>query len=116
MRRGEVEMEKLGVAAPILPGRLAQWRQMVDELRRRSDEHARSMKAKGLSREDLWLQQTPIGDTVVLYMEGEELASYMKKIFESDTPFDRWFAQQLREVHGIDPAQPPPKTEQVKLF
>jgi len=113
---GEVDMETLGVAAPILPGKLGQWREMVKELRTRSDEHARSMKAKGLAREDLWLQQTPFGDTVILYMEGEELATYMKKVFESDAPFDRWFAQQLREVHGIDPSQPPPKTERVKLF
>jgi len=109
-------METLGVAAPILPGKLGQWREMVNELRRRSDEHARSMKAKGLAREDLWLQQTPFGDTVILYMEGEELATYMKKVFESDAPFDRWFAQQLRDVHGIDPSQPPPKTERVNLF
>jgi len=109
-------METLGVAAPILPGKLGQWREMVAELRRRSDEHARSMKEKGLAREDLWLQQTPFGDTVILYMEGEELAIYMKKVFESAAPFDRWFAGQLREVHGIDPSQPPPKTERVKLF
>lgn len=108
-------METLGVAAPILPGKLGQWREMVSELRR-SDEHARSMKAKGLLREDVWLQQTPFGDTVILYMEGEDLASYMKKVFESHEPFDRWFAQQLAEVHGIDPSQPPPKTERVELF
>ena len=109
-------METLGVAAPIVPGKLNQWRQMVAELRRRSDEHARSMRAKGVTREDIWLQQTPVGDTVILYMEGDDPASYTKKVFESDAPFDRWFAQQLREVHGIDPSQPPPKTERVKLF
>jgi hypothetical protein len=109
-------METLGVAAPIVPGKLNQWRQMVAELQRRSDEHARSMSAKGVTREDIWLQQTPVSDTVILYMEGDDLASYTKKVFESDAPFDRWFAQQLREVHGIDPSQPPPKTERVKLF
>ena len=67
-------------------------------------------------REDVWLQQTPFGDTVILLMEGEEPALYLKKVFDSEAPFDRWFAGQFREVHGIDPAQPPPKTERVRLF
>jgi hypothetical protein len=49
-------------------------------------------------------------------MEGDEPALYLKKVFDSEAPFDRWFAGQLREVHGIDPAQPPPKTERVRLF
>ena len=109
-------MEQLGVAAPILPGQEERWRSMVNELRRRSDEHKASMKAKGLEREDVWLQQTPQGSMVILYMEGEDLESYMGKVFQSDSDFDHWFAGELQAVHGMDPGQPPPTMERVDLF
>jgi hypothetical protein len=108
-----VEMERLAFAAPILPGKTPQWREMVAELRRRSSEHERSQRDKGVETEHVWLQETPLGDIVIVYQEGEDLASYMGKLLQSDVPFDRWFAAQLAEVHGFDPSQPPPQMEQI---
>jgi hypothetical protein len=109
-------VEQLGVAAPILPGQMERWRSMVDELRRRADEHRASMKDKGLEREDVWLQETPHGSTVILYLEGDDPASYMGKVFQSDSDFDHWFAGELAAIHGVDPNQPPPRMERIDLF
>ena len=53
---------------------------------------------------------------VILYMEGEDLESYMGKVFQSDSDFDHWFAGELQAIHGIDPGQPPPTMERVDLF
>jgi len=106
-------MERLGVAVPILPGQFDRWREMVAELKRRDDEHQASMKAKGVDAEFVWLESTPAGEMVVVYQEGHDLQSYMRKVFESDEPFDRWFAEELRAVHGFDPEVPPPPLEQV---
>jgi hypothetical protein len=36
------------VAIPIMPGRFERWRQMVDTLRERADEHEASMRERGL--------------------------------------------------------------------
>jgi hypothetical protein len=40
----------------------------------------------------------------------------MGRVLESDSEFDRWFAGELRAVHGIDPSLPPPSVEKVELF
>lgn len=74
------------------------------------------MKDKGLERADIWLQETPEGSTLILCMEGEDLASYMGKVFQSDSDFDRWFAGELAAIHGLDPAQLPPRMERINLF
>lgn len=84
---------------------------MVEELRRRTDEHWASMKYKGLERERLWLQETPQGSMVILYMEGEDPTSNMAKVFESESDFDGWFAGELKAIHGTDPNQPPLRME-----
>jgi hypothetical protein len=50
---------------------------------------------------------------VILLMQGRELGSYLEKVFSSADPFDVWFANELREVHGIEPSQPGPVIEHV---
>jgi hypothetical protein len=48
---------------------------------------------------------------------GKTIESYMGKVLESDSDFDRWFAEELKAIHGIDhPSQPPPTMERVDLF
>jgi hypothetical protein len=46
-----------------------------------------------------------MGDLVVLYFEGEAPAQAMTKIAASTDPFDNWFRDQIKEVHGLDFSQ-----------
>jgi hypothetical protein len=61
----------------------------------------------------LLLSSPSAGYLVIVYQEGKDLASYMGNLLQSDAPFDRWFAEQLEEVHGLDPSQPPPRIERI---
>ena len=61
----------------------------------------------GLSAEQWFLQQTPQGDLFMLILEGDPLGA-VTKLAGSDHPFDRWFKERVREVHGVDFNQPCP--------
>jgi hypothetical protein len=106
-------VERIGVAAVILPGQMDRWRSMIAELKRRAPEHEASRKAKGVELEYAWLRETEDSAIVIIYREGHDLESYTMKIFESDQPFDRWFAEELRVVHGVDPELPFPRHERL---
>ena len=106
-------MASFAFPAPVRPGQTDHLRQFIDEMRRRSDEHAASRRRAGITVERAWLHETPMGPLVVVYVEGEDLGSFFKRAAESDDPFDRWFIEQIGQIHGIDPSQPPPDAEQI---
>jgi len=99
-------MASQGFVAPIAPGKTAAWRAFRDQLNgpRRSEFEAQQ-KRLGLTRQTVWLQQTPMGDLVILYFEGEGPAQAMSKLAASTDPFDNWFKEQVKEVHGLDFSQ-----------
>jgi hypothetical protein len=50
------------------------------------------------------------GDVAVVYLEAEDLPAAFASLGSSQEPFDRWFRDVIREVHGIELAegfQPP---------
>jgi hypothetical protein len=56
-------------------------------------------------------QEAPDGTTIaVVYMESTDEAA-VAKFGASDAPLNRWFRDQMKQVHGIDisEAGPPPK-------
>jgi hypothetical protein len=53
----------------------------------------------------VWLAQTPQGDMAVVYLEAEDPEQVISHLAVSDLPFDRWFRQQLLELHGLDLTQ-----------
>ena len=57
-----------------------------------------------------------MGDTAVVYMEARDLAAALTGMGTSREPFDVWFRDHVRHVHGIDVAEPLPPLEQVLDF
>ena len=99
-------MASQGFVAPIAPGKTAAWKAFRDQLNGpRRKEFEAQQKRLGNTRHTAWLQQTPMGDLVVLYFEGKDPAQFMSKIASSKDPFDTWFKQQVKEVHGLDFSQ-----------
>jgi hypothetical protein len=70
-----------------------------------------SRQGHGITREAVWIQQTPGGDFAVVYLEADDLQAAFAGLGSSQEPFDRWFRDVIREVHGIDLAEgfPPPE-------
>ena len=60
-----------------------------------------SRRRAGIIREAVWLQATPGGDLAVVYLEADDLGTAFRMLGTSPEPFDRWFRDHLRPVHGI---------------
>jgi len=56
----------------------------------------------GITRQAVWLQQTSQGDMAIVYLEADDPGRMFQELASSDKPFDRWYLQQLKEIHGID--------------
>ena len=96
--------------SPLVPGKLQTWMQYVREMKTtyRSDMEA-SRRRIGLSREEVWLQQSPTGACAVIVWEAPDISVVFKELMTSEQPFDRWFRDHvLIEVHGMNPGAPPP--------
>src|ERR671933_4856 len=95
---------------PILPGKLDAFKQFVRELSGpRKAEHAASRRRLGITQETTFLQQTPMGDMAIVIGDGEgDYAQTTQAIAKSNDPFDVWFREKVKEIHGFDVTQPPP--------
>jgi len=97
---------------PILPGKLAAWKAMVEEVKGlRRKEYKASRKKAGISHEHVWLQHTPQGDFVVVSVVGKNPEKMVERFVASKDPFDKWFMARVAEVHGIDANKMPPPNE-----
>ena len=57
-----------------------------------------------------------MGDVAVVYMEADDLAAAFNALGTSDHPFDRWFRDSVRDVHGINLEDGFPPPEQLLDF
>ncbi|NNC74194.1 MAG: hypothetical protein HKN93_01660 [Acidimicrobiia bacterium] len=106
-------VQMMAYASPILPGKEGTERSYHASVAGglRTDEHRASRTAAGVTREAAWLQDTPMGPVAVGVMEAEDLETAIRFLATSDLPFDQYFRDTVREVHGIDfeDGFPPPE-------
>ncbi|HCU94324.1 MAG TPA: hypothetical protein DHU96_17050 [Actinobacteria bacterium] len=106
-------MPMIGFVAPLLPGMTDADRDAMTSCwkgeRKAAYEDAR--RRAGITREAAWIQSTPMGDLAVVYMEADDLGAALATIGGSSEPFDRWFRDHVRQVHGIrlEEGFPPPE-------
>ncbi|TFG67668.1 MAG: hypothetical protein E4H24_05595 [Thermomicrobiales bacterium] len=100
-------MPMIAVAFPILPGKTAEWRTWMEELNgSRREEFDDSRKRAGV-RERTFLQSTPMGDLVIVTLEGDDPGRAFGKMMSADDDFTRWFTERAMAVHGVDLAVRP---------
>jgi hypothetical protein len=102
-------MAMMAVAFPILPGKTAEWRSWMEEVNgpRRAEFDA-SRKAAGV-HERTFLQQTPMGDLVLVTLEGDDPGRAFGKMMSADDEFTKWFTERAHAIHGVDLTLPPTK-------
>ena len=76
-------------------------------------EHDAFHKENGISREQVWLQRTPMGTFAVVSMEVEDPGHVFHAIGNSQDPYAVGFRDLLKTAHGFDPSQAAPLNEQV---
>jgi hypothetical protein len=99
-------MPLMAVAFPILPGKTPDWRSWMNELNgSRRDDFVASRRAAGV-HERTFLQSTPMGDLVIVTLEGDDPGHAFGKMMGADDEFTRWFTGRAREIHGVDLSVP----------
>ena len=67
----------------------------------RKEAYQDARRRAGIIREAVWIQPAPAGDVAVVYLEADDLAAAFTILGSSAEPFDRWFRDHVRQVHGI---------------
>ena len=97
-------------AVPHAAEKLGAWKSRVEELKGPRKAAFDDMNARlGLTEHEAYLQPTPDGNFLaVVIQEGPGADSFAEKLVSSDHEFDRWFAETVADLHGIDLAGPLP--------
>jgi hypothetical protein len=102
----EVLLALNAVVFPILPGKTAEWHEFIAELNgARHDDFVESRRRAG-AQERTFLQSTPMGDLVVVTLEGDDPARSFGQIVSATDSFTRWFLERVKAIHGVDLAAP----------
>ena len=97
-------MPLMAIALPILPGKTPEWRAWMEELHgTRQQEFAESRRRAGV-HERTFLQQTPMGDLVIVTLEGEDPGRAFGQMLTATDAFSKWFGEHAMAVHGDLPA------------
>jgi hypothetical protein len=116
--RKDGDMQSLGFVLPLLPGMTDVDRSAMTSCwrgeRKAAFEDAR--RRAGITREAVWIQSTGNGDVVVVYTEADDIDGAFQAIATSKDPFDRWFRDHVRQVHGVALAEGFTLPEQILDF
>lgn len=101
-------MASLAMALPVKPGQADRLRAFCEEVvgSRKSEFEATEQRI-GLTREEWYLQRTPMGDLAIVRVEGLDPRAALARFAQSEEPFDVWFKQEVAEITSVDPNQPP---------
>jgi hypothetical protein len=100
------------LALPIQPGGLDLLKKFVQENGGHTQEHDEFYKIAGISREHLWVQDSPPGigapDLAIVSIETDNPAQTLKEFATSNHPWVIRFREFANKTYGIDFSGPPP--------
>lgn len=97
-------MQSVAFALPLLPGQTDADRDALGSCwtGSRRERFGDARRRAGVAREAVWIQPSGGQDVAVIYLEADDLAAAFTMLATSTEPFDRWFREHVRRVHGID--------------
>lgn len=97
----QVSERKAGICfvAPLLPGKTEEGRAFAKEaFNNRRDEHTAARRKIGITHESVFVNQTPMGDLVVVYLEGDDPVESNRKFAASQDAYDVWFKDECKKI------------------
>jgi hypothetical protein len=102
-------MQSFAFVFPVLPGKAEQARIYGKEVTGpRASEMDASRRPLGVTREAVWVHETPMGDFGIVLIEGENVAEANRGFAASTEPFDVWFKETVLDFSGVDFNEPIP--------
>jgi hypothetical protein len=81
----------------------------------KAEDHRTFLRRQGVTRENIFLQPTPMGDLMILVWEGvdaKQMSDSMAELMQNpQSDYERWLVDHVVvKMHGVDPSQgtPPP--------
>jgi hypothetical protein len=96
---------------PLTPGGADAYLRFSREAAARMSEFAEARHGYGITVDRSYLNRTPMGDFIVVYIEGDDVTAGNAAFAVSSHPFDTWFRGRASEILGIDFTQPLPSIE-----
>jgi len=104
------------ILAPIAADKVATWMAFMEDLngpkKAAFDDFNRRYN---LTRHDAWLCETPGGVVVCAIHEGPGASDFIANAGKATQEFDKWFAAQLADIHGMDLTKGPPPGKMPEL-
>lgn len=102
-------MSKLfAICLPIVKGKEGAFKSFVSDINGKNKSSFQESRKKLGVRERTFHQVTPMGEFVVVTLEGDNPAEAFSKFAAANDDFTKWFAGNVKEIHGIDLTAPPP--------
>lgn len=98
----------LAMAIPVLQGQEQEWQKFAHDLNVTYHEEFQASRRKLGVRERVFLQQTPMGEMVIVTLEGEEPETAFQNFASGNDAFTKWFLESVKKLHGFDLSAPPP--------
>ena len=99
-------MAALAMVMPILPGKKDKWLKMIEEINSPAAKpDFDAVRENAGLHERTFLQETPMGDFVILTYDGDDPIAGFGQIMQT---MDDDFAAFALDVHGLDASAPPP--------
>ncbi len=101
--------------APLLPGGEERLRKFTrDEIQGSGKtSHDKVFREAGITREEVWIQRTPMGDFAVASYEVEDPQKAFRVLANSTDPWAARFRDHLKQAHGLDLKQGVKENEKV---
>ena len=94
-------------AVPIPPGKTEAVRRLTAEsLGARRTEYDDLQRRSGVTEESYWLQHDPEGGDLLIVVSSSDQTAFMEIMANPQTPFDRWYRDQIQEIFGFDASEP----------
>jgi hypothetical protein len=96
------------MALPILTGKTESVKAMFKTVKdEKWKEYERVQKKSGIEKERDFLQTTPMGDMLLIYVESKDIQKTFMSFSASKDPFDLWYIEEIKKNTGVDFSQPP---------
>ena len=100
-------MQSISMALPILSGKTEAVKAMFKTIKdEKWKDYQRVQKNAGVEKERDFLQITPMGDMLLLYIESKDIQKTFMTFSASKDPFDLWFVEEMKKNTGVDFSQP----------